>query len=323
MPDIYKHLNHEELVSNLKIRENVLILGPTASGKTKGVQVAASELNLPIYIKVVGAQSTESSLMGYNNANGIYVEGIAYKPFTQGGILLIDEIDNGNANVNLTLNALADGKVAFPNGMQERHPDFCLVATANTIYGAKLEYCGRNRQDAALMNRFIFMKWDYDSNLEQQIALATYTAFGGDKPEIANTVIKEIFKFRQEIKKLKLNHIISPRTTIQAMKKLALGRTKLEIINSVIFKSLDIDNSKKILTNVTNSTLVEESIQEEFNELRRRYPESFHQQIKMIENECIKTPEEVLYQKPIGTNPFEEIVNYTKSKDAFKKGGLA
>lgn len=290
--NIIKHPNHEELVSNLKIRENTLIIGPTASGKTKGVQLAAEELGLPFYLKVVGNQSTEASIMGYNNANGVYVEGIAYKPFVEGGVLLIDEIDNGNPNVNLTLNALADRKVSFPCGMRDAHPNFVLVATANTVYGATLEYCGRNRQDVALTNRFVFMKWDYDKKLELQIAYAEYHKHNPNNNELAikvvPTVVDEIHKFRESIKVLKINHIISPRTTLQAIRKLATGRTKKEVLNSIILKAVDVDTAKKLLNHVGDVTLVQETIESEIADLYRRYPTRFNPIIDKVQENLNK-----------------------------------
>lgn len=297
------HSNHEELKANLEVRENVLILGPTASGKTKGVQVVAEELGLPVSIKVVGGQSTEASIMGYMNATGNYVEGIAYKPFTEGGILLIDEIDNGNPNVNLTLNALADGKVAFPCGMKTRHKDFCLVATANTINGATIEYCGRNRQDAALVNRFIFMRWDYDTKLELLIAINEYKRVARldvlteEQLKIVNTVVKEIWKFRDAVKELKINHIISPRTTLQVVRKLATGRSKKEIMKSVILKFLDTDSAKKLWNKQEESTLIEQSLDDELAELKKRYPDRFEPKITAVEKES-KDPNAMPFFEP-------------------------
>lgn len=246
------HPNHDQLVAKLKLRTNVYIHGPTGSGKTEGIKRAASACNLPFYKKLLGNQTSESSIIGYMSANGDYVKGIAYDAFTLGGVLCMDEVDNGNPNTTLVCNGLADREFAFPCGMREAHKDFVLVATANTIgTGATLEYCGRNRLDAAMLNRFEFISWGYDNKLEFKIAEfnATETAqlnnlqVDVDKIKL---LVDDIHRFRLVLKELNINHIISPRNTIQAVKAFVIGRPTGEIIKSILFKGMDTDTIKRI-----------------------------------------------------------------------------
>jgi len=254
-----QHKNFDELISNLEVRQDSYVFGPTGSGKTRGIFEASKILGLPFYKKLIGNQTTEASILGYMDAGGRYVEGIAFKPFTTGGVLLFDEVDNGNPNTNLTINGLADGEIAFPIGMKTRHPDCVVVASANTINGATLEYVGRNRQDAAFLGRFVFVSWPYDSELEKQICEAEYKNFGGDTNKLAEVqiLLNDINKFRLTIRELKLSSIIiSPRTSLQAIRKLAKCRPATEILKNVILKGVEVELAKKIIDHSKNIKLV-------------------------------------------------------------------
>ncbi|MBR3890463.1 MAG: hypothetical protein IKJ30_00140, partial [Bacilli bacterium] len=65
---------------------------------------------------------------------------------------------------------LAQGYMAFPNGLVKMHPDFKVVAAGNTYgKGANRQYCGRNSLDSATLDRFMIIEWDYDRKLEAKI----------------------------------------------------------------------------------------------------------------------------------------------------------
>src|SRR5699024_2303605 len=85
---------------------------------------------------------------------------------------LLDEIDAGNPNVLAALNsALANNYCAFPDGMVKRHDNFRVIAAANTFgSGANIVYAGRNPIDGATKDRFVFIDFDIDENMERQIA---------------------------------------------------------------------------------------------------------------------------------------------------------
>lgn len=249
---VHLHKNQQKLIDHLTLGNQIYIVGPTGSGKSQGVKLAANTLGKKFYKKLVGNQTTETSILGYMDASGRYVEGIAYKPFTEGGILLIDEVDNGNPNTNLVINGLSDRSIAFPCGMREAHEDFMLVATANTVgTGATINYCGRNRLDAALLNRFIFLEWPYDEKLEGTLTAQAYTDAGGQQLGANGglaSLMRDILNIRSAINELNLTHIVSPRTSVQAAKMLASGKfTPAEIFTQCLTKGLDKDTQRKIL----------------------------------------------------------------------------
>ena len=150
-------------------RVNVWLPGPAGSGKTTAAQTVARALSLPFYY--TGAIMDETKVFGYRNANGDYIETDFFKAYTQGGVFLWDEADGSDPMVSVMLNAAVDGMLAsFPHGMFTRHPDFIFIAAANTYgMGANDKYVGRNRLDAATLDRFVKLGWDYCPELEKVI----------------------------------------------------------------------------------------------------------------------------------------------------------
>lgn len=69
--DFYKVL--KVLESTKRIQKNIMLVGPTGSGKTVLCDNIAEALKLKFYPMSVGLQTTKSDLLGYMNANGVYV----------------------------------------------------------------------------------------------------------------------------------------------------------------------------------------------------------------------------------------------------------
>ena len=62
--------------------------------------------------------------------------------------------------------------MAFPGHSTaiDMHPDFKVVCAGNTFgSGSTLQYTGRNKLDAATLDRFMIIEWDYDKELEKNL----------------------------------------------------------------------------------------------------------------------------------------------------------
>lgn len=254
-----KHNKYVTIKNLCHSRLPIYLFGPTGSGKTAIFRDIAAELNVTFYKKLIGAQMTEASLLGYMDANGRYVEGIVYKPYTEGGLLVLDEIDNGNPNTNLVVNGVCDLELAFPIGMRQRHKDFIVVATANTTgHGATLQYVGRNKLDAAMLNRFVFVEFDYDLFFELKLAQLEYDSFARTKNySLFESSVHDFWRVRRAITNLGLTHILSMRNLLQQTRMLALGFTKKEILEYVIMRNLSKEQQNKILENALTIKLAE------------------------------------------------------------------
>lgn len=163
-PGEVRHANYPALLRCVAARVNVWLVGPAGSGKTSAAENVARDLGLKFYSKSVGPQTSESALLGYQDANGRTVRTLLREAFEHGGVFLLDEVDAGNPGVLVVVNNLtANGSCAFPDAVVKKHPDFVLIAGANTIgQGADRQYVGRSQIDAATLDRFANLLWDYD-----------------------------------------------------------------------------------------------------------------------------------------------------------------
>lgn len=166
-----QHNKLAQVLRYVQIRQSLYLYGPAGTGKTQLAETAAQAVNLPFYPISVCGQTTKSDLLGYTTANGTYIGTIFRTAYENGGVFLLDEIDNGNPNVTAVLNsALANGVCTFPDKVVKRHPDFICIAAANTFgTGASAEYIGRNPIDAATLDRFKQIFVDYDEELEMEL----------------------------------------------------------------------------------------------------------------------------------------------------------
>jgi len=228
------HPKFKTILTLLSVGLNPYITGPAGSGKTFTAKQCADALNLPFYALSLSAQTTQSQIFGYMNANGNFVETDFYKAFTNGGVFVFDEIDNGNPNVLAAINsALSNGVCSFANGMQEKHQNFKCVATANTIgNGATAQYVGRNQIDKATLDRFQIVYYDYDPALELMMC--------NDRKDIYNMVVNT----RNLLKGTKA--VVSPRATAAIYKLTSVGMDIKEAFDLAVTNKLT-DNEKAIL----------------------------------------------------------------------------
>lgn len=204
------HRRFPDLLAKVQAGVNVWLYGPAGTGKTTAAHNVAKALGLAFYFN--GAIDNEYKLLGFTDAQGRIVSRPFREAFTKGGVYLFDEVDASLPGALLAFNAaMANGHCDFPDGCFERHPNFRVIAAANTIgQGATADYVGRARMDGAFLDRFVFQPWEIDESLERALS-------GNDKWV---TYVQDVRK-RVEAKGLKI--IISPRASINGSKMLASG----------------------------------------------------------------------------------------------------
>jgi MoxR-like ATPase len=146
------------------------LFGPAGTGKNVLCQQLAEELGLDFYYSSTVTQ--EFKVTGYGDAQGRFVETEFYKAFTKGVLFMLDELDASCPEALVCLNAaLANKYIDFPTiGRVEAHPDFRVIAAGNTACrGADALYEARQPIDAATMNRFMFIRVDYDERIERKL----------------------------------------------------------------------------------------------------------------------------------------------------------
>lgn len=207
--NLVKGVKHRQLYTLIKMVGeglNVMLTGSAGSGKTHAASQVAQALGVKFYALSVGAQTSKSDIVGFIDAGGTYRTTPFRQAYEKGGVFVMDEIDAGNSNVLIQINsALSNGICSFPDKRVEAHRDFHFIATANTYgKGESVKYVGRNRLDAATLDRFTIFNWEIDEKVEQAIA--------GQNKAIYNAVVAA----RSYCERSKIDAMITPRTTQKA-----------------------------------------------------------------------------------------------------------
>lgn len=153
----------------------VWLQGPPGTGKSTMAEQAAAALGLSFHPVSCHEMMTRTDLFGYRDAVGTDHRTPLWDAFENGGVVLLDEADNGNPNLLAALNsALSNGHCVFGSGtVVRKHDDFRMVATANTAgLGPEAGYVGRNGVDLATRDRFVTLFVGIDPNLEVVLAAA-------------------------------------------------------------------------------------------------------------------------------------------------------
>ncbi|WP_433465045.1 AAA family ATPase [Spirillospora sp. CA-128828] len=200
---------------------HVLLVGPAGTGKSMMAQQAAEAFGQGFHALSLGPTTPMSKIFGYYDAHGHYHATPFRRAFEDGGLMLLDELDSGHPGLLAELNqALSLRSCAFADGMVTAHPDFRLVATANTYgTGGDRQYVGRQALDAATLDRFTIIDVPVDEDLEELIALAHAPA----RPDDTRRVIAEVRRLRATAAEKRLPVMFSPRAAIDAAKLLQAG----------------------------------------------------------------------------------------------------
>ena len=235
----YYHEKFEQILTQVQLDEPIMLIGPAGSGKNVAISQVAEALGLHMYY--TNNASNEFKLTGFIDAGGNYRDTEFYKAFKNGGIFFLDEIDNSDPSALIVINsALANGYMAFPHETIDRHPDFRVIAAANTWgKGADLQYVGRNALDAATLDRFDNIFFDYDTNLEQAL-------YPNDE------VLEFMWAFRNAVYQSRIPHIISTRGIGKVYKKEINGIPVEDILTSNVVKNLGQDDVNTIIGNMEN-----------------------------------------------------------------------
>lgn len=232
-----QHYAFKKILNAVSQRVHLMLVGAAGSGKTTCAHNVADALGLKFYAMSVGQQTTKSDIFGFVDAHSNYKRTQFRDAFENGGVFLFDEIDAGNAGVLTAINAaLANGTCAFPDGMVKRSDDFVCIAAGNTFgRGADRQYVGRQQLDAATLDRFAVIDFDYDEELELEIS--------GNR-----NWTRQVQRMRANAMANNLRVVISPRASINGAKLLAAGFTESEVKEMIVFKGIG-EKERNIIEN--------------------------------------------------------------------------
>lgn len=224
-----------DIVMAVAAKTNPFIVGPAGSGKTTLCMQVAEILKMDFYMS--NSVAGKHELLGFRDAHGKPVHTDFYKAYKNGGLFLFDEADNSNPNALVALNsAIANGICEFAGEMVKAHKDFQVIASANTFgRGADQMYVGRNKLDAATLDRYQTYIMDYDEELERELAIPGHDDYVNHVQRVRSVVYSE-----------KIAHVVSPRATIAGTRLLAAGMDRAKVEEACIWKGLDNNHRARI-----------------------------------------------------------------------------
>lgn len=241
----------------LQQRIPVYLQGASGGGKTTMAKQLAEALSLDYTPYTVGPSTEEHHLLGMKwptKEGPVYSPGVFYGPYKDGGLILLDELDNGGPDVNVNLNhLLANGECRFPNDeLVTAHENFCIVGGANTLgLGGDRQYI-RNQQDAAFLDRWAFIKMPYDDGIEK--AMAGCAGAGTKPPRIVDNEpydgelwFERVKKIRKAVTDLGERVVVSPRAILFGRKLMEGASIKRELVENVlVWNKMGDDVAKRI-----------------------------------------------------------------------------
>jgi hypothetical protein len=116
--------------------------------------------------------------------------------------------------------------MAFPDGMLKRHKDCIIIAAANTNgQGATAELVGRMKQDAAFLDRFVFMNWLLDEDLEKHIAQN-------------DAWVDYVQRIRRAVEAKGIKVMVTPRASFFGAQLLASGVAQADVVTMTLKKGM-------------------------------------------------------------------------------------
>jgi len=159
----------------MKRIDDILLIGPTGSGKTALIRYYCAIHNKPYHRVSLNGGATAEDLIGHyilKDHHTEWVDGVLTQACKNGWTIVLDEINSAPPEVLFILNSLLDderililsskdGEIVTP------HPDFRFVATCNP---SEQGYAGTNEMNEALLDRFETILFiDYSDDVEINI----------------------------------------------------------------------------------------------------------------------------------------------------------
>jgi len=233
--------DYEAFEMSMKQNKNVLLIGPTGSGKTTMVRYYCAEHKKP-YVRVsLNGGATVEDLVGHyilkadeHGSITVWIDGILTQAVRHGWIIAIDEINAAPSEILFILNSLLDDEriliLSSKDGeIVKPHPDFRLIATCNPT---EQGYAGTNEINEALLDRFHRTFYiDYDEDIERKLL----NELGFEK-EIIDDVLKFTSRIRRACKEGAIITPFSTRSVTNLAELVEVNQAKL-IVNR--FRSND------------------------------------------------------------------------------------
>jgi hypothetical protein len=244
------HKQFDKLTKLVAAGQHCYLPGPPGTGKSHAAEQVASVLDWRFASISLGPTTPESRLWGGMDAHGKFFEPPlvrlarhAMDNPESGAVYCLDELDNGHAGIIATLNsAMANGWFTAPNGdVITVGKNFVIVGAANTFgTGPTAEFAGRNKLDAATLDRFAYLPWDTDLAVEKALVLQYLDT------QSARAWLEVWRTCRKNAKDHGLRVFVTMRGCVNGARLIASGLDASDVLDMVLLNKLPEDQARKV-----------------------------------------------------------------------------